>query len=33
VDPLAVVNALVDLTHIDGVDVVDLDRAGPVGRQ
>jgi predicted nucleotidyltransferase len=33
VDPLAVVNALVDLTRFDGVDVMDLDRAGPVARQ
>ena len=33
VDPLAVVNALVELTRFDGVDVMDLDRAGPVARQ
>jgi predicted nucleotidyltransferase len=33
VDPLVVVNALVDLTRFDGVDVMDLDRAGPVARQ
>lgn len=32
-DPLAVVNALMDLTGFDGVDLMDLDRAGPVARQ
>lgn len=32
-DVLAVVNGLIDLTGFEGIDVLDLDRAGPVARQ
>lgn len=32
-DPVAVVSALMDLVGIDEVDVLDLERAGPVARQ
>lgn len=32
-DLVAVVNALIDLTGFDRIDVMDLDRAGPVARQ
>jgi len=33
VDALAVVSTLIELTRFDGMDVMDLDRAGPVARQ
>ncbi|MBA2438935.1 MAG: nucleotidyltransferase domain-containing protein [Acidimicrobiia bacterium] len=32
-DPVQLINALVDVLHIDEIDVMDLDRAGPVARE